>query len=49
MTAQVLEPNCARDSPKPELLKWDPDYVKENPLELLSTLEHSGRWCRVNL
>lgn len=48
----ILEPNCAADLPKPtewdqpELLKWDPSIVKEESLELVSTPEHSGPWCR---
>ncbi|KAI9124100.1 hypothetical protein K1719_005400 [Acacia pycnantha] len=46
LMGNVLEPNCARDSPKPESLKWDSNIVKENSLELLSILGHSGPWCR---
>ncbi|XP_054776741.1 serine carboxypeptidase-like 18 isoform X1 [Prosopis cineraria] len=51
-TANVLEPNCARDSPKPmgrdqsALSKWDPNIIEEDSLELLSTLYNSEPWCR---
>lgn len=49
MLPQILEPYCYINSPQTEFLHWNPDFVKENSLELLSALEHSGKWCRVNL
>ncbi|XP_028767749.1 serine carboxypeptidase-like 12 [Neltuma alba] len=46
MIGNILEPDCVTDTPKPESLKWDPNIVKEDSLDLLSTGEHSEPWCR---
>ncbi|KAI7990623.1 Serine carboxypeptidase-like 18 [Camellia lanceoleosa] len=45
--AQILEPNCDDMSPKPNLLKWNRNALKEDPKDLLLSLPPlPGPWCR---
>ena len=53
-TAQILEPDCKKLSPKPRpsVSNWDPDTLIEDPVDLLQSITHlpePRRWCRVKI